>query len=467
MAMDGEKVVLGTTESVCPVCLRRIKAGRIAEGDSVYLVKTCPDHGRFKTIIWRGQPSYQSWTMPKIPSRPPVCGTTVKQGCPFDCGLCPEHRQHSCCVLLEVTQRCNLMCPFCFAAAGGEVRDPDINEIEEWYRTLLASGGPYNIQLSGGEPTLRDDLPDIIAAGRNLGYKFFQLNTNGLRLAEDPGYVKRLKKAGLGCVFLQFDGTQDIIYETLRGKALLDIKKAAIDHCAVEQLGVVLVPTLVPGLNTRDIGGIIQFALERMPVVRGVHFQPVSYFGRYVREPKDEDRVTIPEIINEIERQTDGKIKACDFRPPTAENAHCSFHGNFILLDNGKLLACTEKGQECCGQPQTAADSAQKAQDFVARHWTAPQDGEKTRAAERTSNCCDSINVDSLDAFIDRVQKYSFSISGMAFQDAWNLDLERLRECFIHVVSPDNRIIPFCAYNLTNKLGQSLHRSARGSGVRP
>lgn len=456
-------MLLGTTESVCPVCLRRIKAGRVAEGDRVFLTKTCPDHGLFRTIIWRGTPSYQSWAVSKIPSRPPVCGTNVKKGCPFDCGLCPEHRQHSCCVLLEVTRRCNLLCPVCFAASGGEERDPDISEIEGWYRTLLISGGPYNIQLSGGEPTLRDDLPEIIALGRRLGYEFFQLNTNGLRLAEDPGYVKRLKEAGLGCVFLQFDGTKDTIYEKIRGKALFEVKKEVIVRCAEEQLGVVLVPTVVPGVNVCNIGEIIQFAIERMPTVRGVHFQPVSYFGRYPQEPAEDDRITIPEIINEIAGQTGGKMKVIDFRPPEAENAHCSFHGNFVLLDNGELMAWSEEGQGCCGPRPTAAEGAKKAQAFVAKHWVAAQGGETITEQEQPVNCCgDSINVDSLDEFIDRVQRYSLSISGMAFQDAWNLDLERLRECFIHVVSPDNRIIPFCAYNLTNKWGQSLHRPQRG-----
>jgi 7,8-dihydro-6-hydroxymethylpterin dimethyltransferase len=458
MNVRSEAVVVGITESVCPICLKRIRAERVAEGDRVYLVKTCPEHGHFRAIIWRGQPSYRAWAVPKIAALPPVCGTSVRRGCPFDCGLCPEHRQHSCCVLLEVTQRCNLNCPFCFAESGGRNRDPDIGEIEGWYRTLLASGGPYNIQLSGGEPTLRDDLPEIIALGRSLGYDFFQLNTNGLRLARDPSYVRSLKKAGLSCVFLQFDGTNDTIYEKLRGTELFEEKKAAIACCAEHQLGVVLVPTLVPGVNTTDIGKIIQFAVARMPVVRGVHFQPISYFGRYPKEPSDDDRITIPEVINEIERQTGGKMQISDFRPPAAENAYCSFHGNFVLMDNGELKTWVMEGQGGCCQPQAAAARAKKAQAFVAKRWVAPQSGGKIAGRAKTTECSSSINVDSLDAFIDRVEKYTLSISGMAFQDVWNIDLERLQDCFIHVVSPDNRVIPFCAYNLTDKQGKPLHR---------
>ncbi|MBP2661743.1 MAG: Radical domain protein [Firmicutes bacterium] len=248
--MQDKETILGITESLCPECLQRIKAKRVEVNHTVYLEKTCKDHGDFCTVIWRGQPSYTSWSVAKLPSRPPVCATNISQGCPFDCGLCPDHRQHTCCVLLEVTKRCNLHCPICFAKAGSEESDPDRTTIENWYRLLLKSGGPYNIQLSGGEPTLRDDLPEIIASGRSLGYDFIQVNTNGLRLARDYSYVKRLKEAGLSCVFLQFDGTNDEIYEKLRGTALLAEKQAAITNCVKLQLGVVLVPTLVPGVNT-------------------------------------------------------------------------------------------------------------------------------------------------------------------------------------------------------------------------
>lgn len=456
MSRQSPKVIVGITESVCPECLKRIPARRIAAGDAVYLDKTCAKHGKFRTVIWRGKPAYETWSVSKLASQPPVCATSVKRGCPFDCGLCPEHRQHTCCVLLEVTQRCNLACPVCFAKAGGGDDEPDIRQIESWYRMLLASGGPYNIQLSGGEPTLRDDLPEIIAVGRAMGYDFFQLNTNGLRLADDPGYVRELRKAGLGCVFLQFDGISDAVYETIRGRALLDIKKAAIARCAEQQLGVVLVPTVIPGVNSNEIGAIIRFAVESMPAVRGVHFQPVSYFGRYPKEPADIDRITIPEVISEIERQTGSMMKMEDFRPPSAENAYCSFHGNFVLLDNGQLKAGTNARQTgCCCQPRAAAEGAKKARTFVAKRWSASPAGGKEAEAVKAAPLT---NTDSLDAFLDRVNNYSLSVSGMAFQDVWNLDLERLRECFIHVVSPDARIIPFCAYNLTDRHGMPLYR---------
>jgi uncharacterized radical SAM superfamily Fe-S cluster-containing enzyme len=461
--LHEEKIVLGMTESLCPQCLARVPAERIAISDKVFLEKKCPEHGDFRTIIWRGKPDYESWAVAKLPSQPPVCATDVTKGCPFDCGLCPQHRQHTCCVLLEVTQRCNLTCPVCFAESGSEDHDPDIRTIETWYRMLLASGGPYNIQLSGGEPTLRDDLPEIIILGRALGFNFIQLNTNGIRLAEDPAYVQALKDAGLSCVFLQFDGTNDRVYEKIRGAALFKTKVAAIANCVEQQLGVVLVPTLVPGVNTADIGNIIEFAIDAMPTVRGVHFQPVSYFGRYPGEPSDDDRITIPEVISAIEQQTGGKMKSEDFRPPAAENAYCSFLGNFMLMDDGRLKPWkTDRPTSCCGQPQVASAGAQKARSFVAKRWSAARKDTKPACSTTTGQAEETMNIDSLDAFLDRVDNHLLCISGMAFQDVWNIDLERLRECFIHVVSPDSRIIPFCAYNLTDKQGKALYRPPSG-----
>ncbi|MEW5956791.1 MAG: radical SAM protein, partial [Chloroflexota bacterium] len=285
----GSKVqLLSTTGSVCPACLVRIPARRVARGEDVYLEKSCPEHGDFQTILWRGRPDYQSWARPKTPAYPRTPFTPVDRGCPFDCGLCPDHRQQTCTALLEVTRRCSLRCPVCFADAGGRVPpDPDLAVIEGWYRRLLDAGGPYNIQLSGGEPTMRADLPRIVGLGRSRGFTFIQINTNGLRLAGEPGYARQLREAGLSSIFLQFDGVSDEIYQKLRGAPLLAYKQQAVERCTEAGLGVILVPTLVPGVNTGQIGDIIEFAVQHAPAVRGVHFQPISYFGRYPQPPTD------------------------------------------------------------------------------------------------------------------------------------------------------------------------------------
>jgi len=477
-AQGGEEgTTLGATESLCPSCLERIAARRVAIRDDVYLEKSCPEHGDFRTIIWRGPPSYEAWAGPaRPPSAPPRPATGKREGCPFDCGLCPEHRQHTCCVVLEVTQRCDLGCPFCFASSSARSRDPELADIERRYRSILALAGPCNVQLSGGEPTLRDDLPDVVALGRSLGHGFLQLNTNGVRLARDARYVRRLKEAGLGCVFLQFDGTTDDVYERIRGTGLLEVKKAAIARCAEERLGVVLVPTLVPGVNTHQLGAVISFALERAPAVRGVHFQPVSYFGRFPGRPSDQDRITLPEIMTGIEVQTRGAIRASHFRPPSAENAHCSFQGSFLRMTDGTLkpsagagrTSCCPApavdvpeaggargaGSSCC-RPRPAGEEARRARDTVARRWAFPEAGGARQAASPGTSRL--IRTDSLDAFLEEASVRSFGISAMAFQDAWNIDLDRLRDCFLHVAG-DDRIVPFCAYNVTDVLGDTLYR---------
>lgn len=454
-ASTTEEILLSETQSVCPECLRRIPAKRVLKGNSVFLQKCCPEHGNFQVCVWEGAPDYRDWTNPHPPSPPTVCATEVSRGCPFDCGLCPEHHQQTCCVLLEVTNQCNLYCPVCFAAASpSNVKEPDLSAIAGWYRMLMECGGPYNIQLSGGEPTVRDDLPEIISLGKQIGLEFFQLNTNGLRLAMDECYAGRLKNAGLNCVFLQFDGMSDDVYLKLRGRPLLNIKKKVLEVCNKYDIGVVLVPTLIPGVNDSHIGAIIQFAISKMPIVRGVHFQPVSYFGRYPAEPRDQDRITLPRVIREIEKQTKGQMNASHFRPPGGEHGHCSFHGNFVLMADGKLKPLAPEGNACCCQAN-AGGGSNRARQFVARQWSAPK---RTMTQQGYISKVKAGNLDNLDEFLDRVNTYKLAISGMAFQDAWTLDLDRLKQCYIHVIGPNNRLIPFCAYNLTDRYGRALYR---------
>ncbi len=469
-------ITLGVTESLCPVCLQRISAERVAEEDAVYLRKVCPEHGVFKTVIWRGLASYASWGAGhRTASRPVICGSAVEKGCPYDCGLCPDHRQHTCCVVLDVTARCNLACPVCFASANSSTTsDPSLDEIEGWCRALLASSGPVGIHLSGGEPTVRRDLPEVIRRIRALGFSYIQLNTNGMRLSLEAEYAEELKAAGLSCVFLQFDGLTDDVFKIIRGHPLLEVKLTAIQNCGKQELGVVLVPTLIPGVNTDQIGDILRTAITHAPVVRAVHFQPVSYFGRYPAPPKDADRITIPEVLRLIEQQTEGQFTTGNFYPASGENPYCSFHGKFWLHPGGRVVPATlPAAVACCGPGPVSnlvhlggakaeqGNGARRAQQFVAQHWSFPAG---SAFEPQQSEVQDGINVSSLDAFLAE-EKQSFCVSGMAFQDAWNLDLERLRECFLHVLSPAQKLVPLCAYNLTGVQGQTLYRTKSAKSV--
>jgi uncharacterized radical SAM superfamily Fe-S cluster-containing enzyme len=463
-----EKAYPKETESLCPVCLKRIRATQVQEGDDIFLVKECRDHGAFRTAIWRGKPSMEEWQRPKEPVHPDLCYGTVAKGCPFDCGLCAVHEQLPCSVLLEVTDRCNLHCAVCFADSGGrEMQDPSLERITWLLERAMAAVGPSNLQLSGGEPTLREDLPEIVEIARQIGYSFIQVNTNGLRLASDKEFGKRLRAAGLSSVFLQFDGVDDTIYLSLRGRALLDQKIRAITNSGEAGLGVVLVPTLLKGVNTDSIGAIVRQALQLAPTVRGIHFQPVSYFGRFPERTDDEGRFTLPELMKCLEEQTGGLVEMTDFSPPGCEHAHCSFHATYTHSAEGRLRPIgAEKEHRCC-PADFGAGGVRKTVENVSRRWTLPSPAPfpdhlplpQDTPCEGNGPAVTRVeNILDLDAFLQEIATRSFTISAMAFQDADNLDLERLRGCCISVISSDGRLIPFCAYNLTDREGRSLYR---------
>jgi uncharacterized radical SAM superfamily Fe-S cluster-containing enzyme len=441
-----EKSIIAATKSLCPVCLKKISADYTAENGRVYLSKECDLHGQFKTLVWDNEEHFRQFYKPNKSKDNLKNTKEVKLGCPFDCGICESHKQATCCVLLEVTDRCNLKCPVCFAGSGtGNFSDPSLREIEEWYDILLKSGGPFNIQLSGGEPTLRDDLDEIIKTGRRKGFDFFQLNTNGIRIGEEPEYLKKLADAGLNTVFLQFDGFSDKTYEHFRGVNILDKKLKAVENCKKLDIGVVLVPTLKRGINDNEIGKIINFAIDNMPHIRSVHFQPMSFFGRYDKAPADEDRMTIYKLLEEIEKQTDGKMKIADFESGSAEHSLCSFHGDFFT-ENNEIKSVKLKSNSCC--------SSQSARKSIARKWSMMK-FESSFTKEKNN-----LNTQSIDVFLNKVNNSKISISGMAFQDVWNLDIDRLQKCYIHTVSKNNTLIPFCSYNLTSISGKNLYRKA-------
>jgi len=358
---------------------------------------------------------------------------------------------------------------------------------------LRRTAGACNLQLSGGEPTSRHDLPEIIAAARAQHFGLVQLNTNGLRLAREPGYAERLANAGLQSVFLQFDGPDEACM-VLRGQPLFAAKLAALDACARAGLGVVLVPTLLAGVNEHALGDIVRLGMERAPTVRGVHFQPASTFGRFPGAQDTASRLTLPEVLSLLVAQSGGMLRAEDFHPPGCEHERCSFSGSFAL-DAGRLLplagggCCTgasplalapreapgvhdgvhngaiprvplneplrEPVQAPIRAPIRAEEGARQAKAAVARQWAAapvPANASANASPPR----------DDFERFLgQRRQDKRFSISCMAFQDAWTLDLERVRGCCIHTQAEDGRLIPFCLYNLTAEDGRTLYRERR------
>lgn len=455
--------LLGETESLCPECLCRIPAKKVAESGNIYLEKECPQHGKYKALLWRGNAqSYIDWGRYSQEAVGPLRSITeITKECPYDCGLCPDHKTNACTMVMEVTQRCDLHCPVCFASAGELFNDePDLKTIREMYQIVLDTTGTPIIQLSGGEPTVRDDLPQIVSLGRQMGFEHIMINTNGIRIAKDKEYLRKLVDFGASAIFLQFDGVTDEIYQCTRGAKLTKLKVDAIDNCADAKIGVILVPTIVPRVNDHQLGDIVQFAKQLIPTVKGVHFQPVSYLGRYPGVPKDKDRVTIPDVIDGLAEQSKGELKPDNFLPRRSEDSHCAFSSLFILTEDGRLSPVTRRLTEelVSGWGGYRRAPWESARSFINLHWRFTE-GEPVPCSP---GCCDKSSKPSLDSWDDLYRQAAtrgLTITCMPFQDVWNLDLERLKRCCGHVVTPDKLIIPFCAYYLTSTSGQRLYPS--------
>lgn len=445
------KEILKETQSLCPFCLGRIKARIFTENSKVYLEKSCPEHGDCKVIIWRNDAEhYLKWAEfagERSPIGPENRLAQPHSGCPYDCGLCPEHKQDSSMTAIMTTNRCNLYCPVCFTHGNeGPVYEPTLDTIKRMYQCVLDTYGAYPIELCGGEPTIRDDLPQIIATGKEMGFSYFQINTNGIRIAKDKEYLMRLKEAGANVIYLGFDGVTDEVYQYTTGRNLFDLKVQAVTNCSQVRIGVILVPCILPNVNFNQIGDIIQFAKKWVPTVKGLLFQPVSYFGRYQGIPKDEDRITIPDILRALEKQTQGELKESNFVPPVCEDPHCSFSGFAVLLENGKLLPTSNFQHR-----ETGEDGAAHSRQFVRQYWRFIDKSEvhpSPLSQYRRTPFCN---------FLERLQREYLTIGGMAFQDVWNIDLEKLKRCPIHIVSLTGKMIPLCAKYVTSVNGQRLY----------
>ncbi len=421
--------MLRETRSVCPVCLKNLPAvlSRREDG-AVFLEKTCPEHGLFRVPVWQGKIDFDSWLL-GTEALPP----DGAMNCPGACGICPEHETGTCCALLEVTGRCNLHCRYCFADGGSREEDPPAETLKAAIRDIAEKCGGPLLQFSGGEPTLRNDLPELVRFAKEAGCSYTQLNTNGIRLAREPEYAKRLAEAGLDIVFLQFDGTTDGIYCQLRGAPLLETKLEAVRVCSEMRLGVTLVPTVVRGVNDQNLGDIVRLAASLAPDVRGIHFQPVSFFGRYPHRPGEEDRYTLDALMADLSGQTG--IPLGSFMPSRCDHPLCGFHANFLLEPGGGLRPLSSIAHSAHSR-----GSARDNREYVARHWR--------RATEEPAPVQAFSDEMDFDTFLYRLRHRSLTLSAMAFQDAMNLNLERLHRCTLHVYD-GGKIKPFCARYLS------------------
>lgn len=432
--------ILHETESLCPVCLRKLPARYVREDGKAYMVKECPEHGRFRVLFWNDADMYSEWLSQGIHAPARELGKPEEKGCPYDCGLCNEHHSGTCTAILEITYRCNMQCNICFADANTEKFDPDMEQIRTMYTAALKSNRYCSVQLSGGEPTVRDDLPEIVRMGKEMGVVHLQVNSNGIRIAQDPEFLKALKEAGLDLIYLQFDGVDDEIYRTIRGRDMLEIKKKAIANCEELGIGVLLVPVVIPGVNLHRLGEIVGFAKAHIPTVKGIHFQPVSYFGRYPgRTPPDESRCGLSDVLHALEDQCE-ELSMEHFVPRKQFDPHCDFSSTYYLSEDGSLVPMSNSRQNSADTEET--DFVAKTNVYTDKRW-------RFQTAEKQES--------RLMRFVARTLTHSFCISGMGFQDVWNIDLGRLRGCCVHMVTGRGELIPFCAFHLTSESGKRLY----------
>ena len=426
--------VLDHTESVCPECLRVVKAQVTVRGQAVYMEKNCPNHGGFTTYLWPDVEHYLWMKSFHFPCLKPESPLPSGKGCPEDCGPCTSHLRHPTLVEIEVTQHCNERCPVCFMSAESAPAtippDPDLAELAEVYRSILTKTGPQtSIQLTGGEPTVRADLPEIVRLGREIGFAAIEVNTNGVVLARNPELALLLFDAGVSGIYLQFDGLTGEVYEKIRGKNLFADKLKAIENCRAAGVQVVLAMTVIAGVNQDQMGDVLRFALQNRDVIAGIAYQPAFGSGRF--DLSAERKLTMGDVAFLLAEQSGGLLEPYDLWPLGCSHPLCD-SATYLVEKQGKVEPLTRSLSSSEYHTHFSPESPQGSvfPDIAARLFPDLMPG--------------------------------LSIVVMNFMDCMSMDLKRLRECSMTVTGPDGRIVPFCGYQLTDIRGKKKsgnHRS--------
>jgi tetraether lipid synthase len=463
---DRDEVFVEFTRSICPVCKTVVDAQVNIRDNKVYLRKRCPEHGWFEALVYGDAQMYLDSARFNKPGTIPLAfQTEVKDGCPADCGLCPEHKQHACLGIIEVNTGCNLDCPICFADSGHQ---PDgyaisLDQCETMLDAFVASEGEAEVVMfSGGEPTIHKHILDFIDAAQARPIKSVNLNTNGLRLASDRAFVdalgERNRVPGRSVnIYLQFDGFEERTHRLIRGRDLRDIKQKALDNCAEAGLTVTLVAAVERGLNDHELGDIIQFGLSH-PAVRSVSFQPVTHSGRHVQfDPLT--RLTNSDIIHGIAAQRPDWFQASDFFPvpccfPTCRSiTYLLTEGtpgqpDFGVVPIPRLLNVEDYLDYVSNRvvPDYAVREALEKLWSASAFMGTDTTSSRLATAAAALDCADACGVNLPDAVANLTDR-AFMIVIQDFQDPYTLNVKQLMKCCVEEITPDGRLIPFCAYN--------------------
>jgi uncharacterized radical SAM superfamily Fe-S cluster-containing enzyme len=462
---DRDEVFVEYTKSICPVCKVVVDGQVNIRAGKVYLRKRCREHGWFEALVYGDAQMYlDSARFNKPGTIPLTFQTEVKDGCPSDCGLCPEHKQHACLGIIEVNTGCNLDCPICFADSG---HHPDgysisLEQCERMLDTFVASEGEAEVVMfSGGEPTIHKQILEFIDAAQARPIRAVNLNTNGIRLASDRAFVAALgerNRPGRAVnIYLQFDGLEERTHRQIRGRDLRQIKQRALDNCAQVGLTVTLVAAVERALNDHELGAIIEYGLAQ-PAVRSVSFQPVTHSGRHV-EFDPLTRLTNSDIIHAIAAQRPDWFQASDFFPvpccfPTCRSiTYLLSEGtpgspDFAVVPIPRLLNVEDYLDYVSNRvvPDYAVREAlEKLWSASAFMGTDTTTDRLTRAAAAL-DCADACGINLPEAVANLTDR-AFMIVIQDFQDPYTLNVKQLMKCCVEEITPDGRLIPFCAYN--------------------
>jgi 7,8-dihydro-6-hydroxymethylpterin dimethyltransferase len=437
---------LGQTTSLCETCFALVPAKVIAEGDSVFYLKRCREHGVQKTLIaddlgyWKSQ---RDWLKPG--DRPLKVATRTEHGCPYDCGLCPDHEQHSCLAILEINEACNLSCPVCFADSSTkrEGHRP-LAEVEAMLDVIVAAEGePDLVQLSGGEPTIHPQFWEILDAAKARPIRHLMINTNGLRIAREPGFAERLASYMPGFeVYLQFDSLKRAALMDLRGADLTKVRVQALEALERNNISTTLVVTLKKGVNDDEIADIVRFALD-WRCVRGVTFQPIQDAGRNDGFDPKRHRMVLTEVRRKI---AEARVFALEDLIPLPCNPDqiCIGYG----LRNGRevqpVTAMLPRELFVAAVPNTVTfegypDLRDKVFELLSLSTAQGNASEKLASLL----CC------LPEAAVPQEVAYenTFRVVISQFLDRFNFDLGSVKRSCVHFVQPDGQIIPFDTYN--------------------
>ncbi len=468
------------TISICPECKEKIPAEIFEKDKKIWISKECKKHGKIIDAYWEDAEMYFKAKNYAHDGRGIANPIVEKENpdCPFDCGLCKIHLSHTALANLVVTNRCDLTCWYCFfyAKEGDKIYEPSLEHIQKMFDVLRNEQpiAPNAIQLTGGEPSLREDIIEIVRMAKRSGFEHVQFNTNGIRLSREPDFARQLVEAGVSTLYLSFDG----VSPSTNPKNYWEMPKI-IENCRNAKLGIVLVPTVVNGINDHEIGKIVQFAVENIDIVRGVNFQPVSFVGRTPRKLRERQRITIPAAVKKLEEQMLGQIDRNDFYsiPCVTSISHfiealtdrkqyeLSNHfacgmATYLFVEEGKII------------PITRFVDVSGLFKFLEKIATDVKNGKHKLLAKgelllNISKFVDkrkqpkSLNLASLLASVLLRKNYhalgemhhkTLLIGMMHFQDLYNYDVKRVQRCDIHYVTPDLKIVPFCAFNVLPEL---------------